>query len=175
MHYNETPHALNLKEKDAIVYVDVFGEIIQVTAESLGREEFKKWKEWSDEDFHEEAKEEHIYRNHTVSIEGISSAKYAVPDHETLMIEEEERREREALKQQIEVAFFACLTDIQQTRLWLYAIEGMSSYRISEVEGATRQAVCASLNKARKNIISFLEKRGCQLPCLPAYSEGVIK
>ena len=49
MHYNETPHALNLKEKDAIVYVDVFGEIIQVTAESLGREEFKKWKEWSDE------------------------------------------------------------------------------------------------------------------------------
>ena len=175
MHYNQTPHAVNIKERDAIVYVDAFGETIQITAESIGQDSFKKWKEWSDEYFYREAKEEHLYRDHTVSLESLAPSEYAVPDCETLLFEAEERRERAELRSQVGIAFFTCLTDTQQERMWLYAIEGHTTREIAEKEGAKHQSVCESVGRGRKNILKFLEKGPCQNAVFAAYSEGAIK
>ena len=173
MYYNQTPHALNLKEQEAIVYVDAFGETIKITAESLGHKKFAEWKEWSDHDFHLEAMRDHVYKNHNVSLEQIAS-RFAVPDREAMMIEMEERRERAELRKQVGIAFFTCLTDIQQERMWLYAIEGMNTCQIAEQENVAQKNVYMSILKARKNILAFLEKGGYKMPVLPAYSEGVI-
>lgn len=173
MYYNQTPHALNLKEQEAIIYVDAFGETIKITAENLGREEFAEWKEWSDHDFHVEAMRDHVYKNHNVSLEQIAS-RFSVPDRETLMIEAEERRERAELRKQVGIAFFTCLTDIQQDRMWMYAIDGLNTCQIAEKEGAAQQSVYESLERARKNILIFLQKGPCKTAIFPAYSEGVI-
>jgi DNA-directed RNA polymerase specialized sigma24 family protein len=99
----------------------------------------------------------------------------SLPDQETLLIEAEERDEREKLKQQIAIAFFTCLTDIQQARMWLYAIEGLTTREIASLEKVSQKNVVISITKARKNILSFLEKGGYQNPYFAAYSEGAIK
>ena len=169
-----TQYALNKRNANAIVYVDAFGEKTEISPEALGKEEFARWKALMDAELHEEEKEDHIYHDHTISFGDLSLAGYTVPDHATVMMEAEEHRAREELKDQLGVAFFTCLSDIQQARMWLYAIEGMTTYQISEIEGATRQAVCASLIKARKNILSFFKKGGCQNAIFAAYSEGII-
>ena len=175
MFYNQTQYAINLKEKDAIVYEDVFGERIRITADIIGEEAFAYWKNWMDESLHEDALETHLYYDHTISMEDPSLIGVSLPDHETLMIEAEERQNREKLKQQVAIAFFTCLTDIQQARMWLYAIEGLTTREIASLEKVSQKNVVISITKARKNILSFLEKGGYQNPYFAAYSEGAIK
>ena len=174
MYYNQTQYALNLKEKTAIVYEDVFGEKIRITADMMGEDTFAYWKAWMDASLHEETLETHLYYDHTISMEDPSLAGVSLPDQETLLIEAEERQERENLKQQVAIAFFTCLTDTQQARLWLYAVEGMTLCQIAEMEGISHQKVSTSISKARKNILNFLEKGGCKTAVFPAYSEGTI-
>lgn len=175
MFYNQTQYALNLKEKTAIVYEDVFGEKIRITADMLGEEAFAYWKAWMDDSLHEEALETHLYYDHTISMEDPSLVGVSLPDQETLLVEAEELREREALKQQVSIAFFTCLTDIQQERMWLYAIEGKNTCQIAEIENVAQKNVYMSIVKARKNILTFLEKGGYKMPVFAAYSEGPIE
>lgn len=161
MHYSQSQYALNLKDKNAIVYVDAYGKKIRITAEDLGGEEFVKWKAWMDADLHEEAKREHLYKNHNVSIETLPLSRFAVMDRETQMIEEEEREERRKLKEQVAQAFFSSLSDAQQERLWLHAVEGLTTRDIAQMEKATHQSVCESIERAKKNIIKNLQKAPC--------------
>ena len=175
MFYNQTQYAINLKETDAIVYEDVFGERIRITADIIGEEAFAYWKNWMDESLHEEALETHLYYDHTISMEDPSLIGVSLPDHETLMIEAEERQNREKLKQQVATAFFTCLTDIQQARMWLYAVEGYNTCQIAEMEKVSQKNVYISIMKARKNILKFLEKGGYKTAVFAAYSEGAIK
>ena len=169
-----TQYALNKRNKNAIVYVDVFGEKTEISLDTLGKEEFLKWKTMMDESLHREELENHIYYDHTIGLSDISLAEYAVPDYETILIEEEERREREELKQQVAIAFFSCLTDIQQERLWLHAIDGFSTRDVAELECVAQPAIIHSLNACKKKILAFLQNGGYQNPLLPAYSEGAI-
>ena len=61
-------YALNKKDKEAIIYLDAFGNITRLTVEDFsGAEEFQKWKEWLDMKNHLDEKEEHIHSNHTIS------------------------------------------------------------------------------------------------------------
>ena len=155
-----TQYALNKRNVNAIVYIDAFGEETEISPETLGDEEFARWKALMDAELHEEEKENHIYRDHTISFEDLALAGYTVPDHATVMMEAEEHREREELKAQVVLGFFTCLSDNQQSRLWLYAIEDRNIYQIGEDEGVAPQAVWRSLQKARKNILNYLQKRG---------------
>lgn len=55
-------YSLNKADSDAIVYTDADGNIIRLTRQCFSTdEEFKKWKAWSDEDFHAEEKKDHLY------------------------------------------------------------------------------------------------------------------
>ena len=169
-----TQYALNKRNGNAIVYVDAFGEKTEISSEALGEEEFTRWKALIDAELHDEEKEDHIYHDHTISFGDLALAGYTVPDHATVMREDEEYRDRAELKEQTEIAFFTCLTDIQQARMWLYAIEGMTLCQIASIEGVSHQKVHTSICKARKNILKFLQKGGCKMPVFAAYSEGVI-
>lgn len=169
-----TQYALNKRNPKAIVYIDAFGEKTEISADALGKEDFSKWKAMMDESLHKQELEDHIYHDHTISFGDISLAGYTVPDYETILIEAEERREREELKAQLGVAFFTCLSDIQQARLWLYAIEGFNTCQIAEMEGAAQQSVYESLERAQKNILKFLQKGPCKMSVFAAYSEGAI-
>ena len=169
-----TQYALNKRNANAIVYIDAFGEKAEISSEALGEEEFARWKALMDAELHEEEKEDHIYHDHTISFGDLSLAGYTVPDHETVMIEAEERREREELKEQLGIAFFTCLSDIQQARMWLHAIEGFTTREIAALEYVSQKNIVTSIAKARKNILTFLVKGGYQNPIFAAYSEGTI-
>ena len=169
-----TQYALNKRNANAIVYVDAFGEKTEISPEALGEEEFTRWKALIDAELHEQEKEDHIYHDHTISFGDLALTGYTIPDHATVMMEAEERREREELKEQLGLAFFTCLSDIQQARMWLYAIEGFNTCQIAELEGAAQQSVYESLERARKNILKFLQKGPCKMSIFAAYSEGVI-
>ena len=169
-----TQYALNKRTADAIVYVDAFGKRIEVTAEGLDAEEFAIWKELLDEDLHNTEKEDHIYHDHTISFDDQSLAGCTVSDYEAVIIEAEEQLEREILKRQLGTAFLTCLSDSQQERLWLYAIDGINTCQIASMEQVSQKNVYTSIMKARKNILKFLEKGGYKTAIFAAYSEGVI-
>ena len=169
-----TQYALNKRNANAIVYVDAFGEKTEISPEALGEDEFARWKALMDAELHEEEKEDHIYHDHTISFGDLSPAGYTVPDHATVMMEAEERREREEIKEQLGVAFFTCLSDIQQARMWLYAVEGFNTCQIASMEQVSQKNVYISIMKARKNILKFLEKGGYKTAVFAAYSEGII-
>ena len=169
-----TQYALNKRNPKAIVYIDAFGEKTEISADALGEEGFSKWKAMMDESLHEQELEDHIYHDHTISFGDFTLAGYTVPDHATVMMDAELHREREALKEQVGLAFFTRLTYTQQSRFWQNAVEGISTRKIATIEGASHQSVCESIERARKKILIFLQKGPCQNAIFAAYSEGVI-
>lgn len=169
-----TQYALNKRNANAIVYVDAFGEKTEILPEALGEDEFARWKALMDAELHEEEKEDHIYHDHTISFGDLALAGYTVPDHATVMLEAEEHRERNEFKELLGVAFFTCLSDIQQERLWAYAIEGLTTREIAEKEGVKQPAIVQTINVSRKNILRFFQKMPYQNPVFAAYSEGII-
>ena len=177
MYDKQTLHSLNKSDPLALVYFDAYGNIIRLTESDFSsKKEFRNWKNWMNMKCHSEEKREHKYKNRFVpiSFSDETLAEYGIPDHETFLIEAEEREEREVIKAQMSVGFFTCLSDSQQARMWLYAIEGWTTREIAESEGVAQPAIIHSLTKARKNILTFLQKGGYQTPDFSAYSEGVI-
>ena len=60
-------YALNKKDPDAIVCKSSTGVHIRLTRlDFSSQEEFEKWKQWSDDDYHCTEKKDHVYANHTV-------------------------------------------------------------------------------------------------------------
>lgn len=63
---NKSIYALNKKDPDAIVYRDADGYIRRLTRTDFSsEEEFLKWKAWSDENYHDAEKREHIHSDNT--------------------------------------------------------------------------------------------------------------
>ena len=60
-------YALNKKDPDAIVCKSATGIHIRLTRlDFSSQEEFEKWKQWSDQDYHHTEKKDHVHANHTV-------------------------------------------------------------------------------------------------------------
>ena len=77
---NKSIYALNKKDPDAIVYRDADGYIRRLTrADFSSEEEFLQWKAWSDEDYHDTEKCEHIHSDNTLSLYGLSDEAASVP------------------------------------------------------------------------------------------------
>ena len=48
----KSDYAKNKREKDAIVYISVTGPVLLTRAAFASEDEFIKWKDWSDGDYH---------------------------------------------------------------------------------------------------------------------------
>ena len=92
----KSSYALNKRDKDAIVY-PCAGELpIRLTREDFETEkDFQTWKAWSDANYHDEEKADHIYFNHTVPLDIAESAAGAVPSPEVVIEHRIERMENE--------------------------------------------------------------------------------
>lgn len=67
-----TDYAINKANSDAIVYRDAYGTVTQLTRTDFSsEEEFLFWKGFSDENYHDIEKEDHLYADHVVSLEAI--------------------------------------------------------------------------------------------------------
>ena len=69
MYDRRSIYALNKKNPDAIVLPDADGNLICLTcADFTDEAEFRRWKRWSDQDFHAEDKSDVEESDHTTSM-----------------------------------------------------------------------------------------------------------
>lgn len=151
-------YALNIAEKNAIVYQDAFGELTRITPDQLsGKKEFRKWKNWIKMKTHTAEKKEHIHRNHSVSLSGLeevlcgeNGTDVSYEDRETLQREQMVALEKVRMIKML-------LTEKQFRRLWLYAVEKKTLAQIAEQEGATISSVQESIDRAKKRCRKFFK------------------
>ena len=159
MFNSKSIYALNKKDPNAIVYPSVDGTLCRLTREDFTSEaEFLYWKERSDRSYHKQEKADHIQANHSISLESLPEKVTATISPELIMIDRQNRLDREQLRQLLLVGLDSCLTATQRRRLWLYCVEGWTEKRISLSENVTQQSVSACIAAARKKIFYFLMK-----------------
>jgi len=152
-------YALNKKDPNAIVYPSVDGTLCRLTREDFASEaEFLYWKGRSDRSYHKQEKADHIQANHSISLESLPEKVTATISPELIMIDRQNRLDREQLRQLLLVGLDSCLTATQRRRLWLYCVEGWTEKRISLSENVTQQSVSECIAAARKKIFYFLMK-----------------
>ncbi|MDD3158757.1 hypothetical protein [Anaeromusa sp.] len=158
-------YILNKKDKEAIIYKDSDGHIIRLTREVFNSEnEFRKWKEWSDEEYHESEKVQHHDSNHTYSLEGLTEKVLAVESVEELLDRRYQEQEREALRHLLMSGFDVHLTPIQRRRLWLYCVDGLSETAIAAAEGVKQQNISKAIRAGKNKLKKFLAKQGVKTP-----------
>ena len=81
-------YSLNKSDPGAIVYRSSYGVHIRLTREDFdSEEEFQKWKDWSDQDYHDTEKTGHVFSNRTLPLNGLSEKSIAVQSPEDVLIE----------------------------------------------------------------------------------------
>lgn len=152
-------YALNIADKNAIVYQDAFGTLIRITPEQFPSiKEFRKWKNWSKMKAHTIEKKEHIHRNHTVSLSDHEDRTTTTPGIEESLVEQENLLSyRQSALEQVQM-IRRILTDKQFQRLWMYCVDNLSVEQIALIEGATSPAIYKSIRQSKKKIYSFFEK-----------------
>lgn len=152
---NKNEYALNIADKNAIVYQDAFGKLIRITPDQFaGIKEYRKWKNWATMKAHTTEKKEHIHRNHAISITDLEGI---LPGENGLDISYEaketiRRNHRDAIAkvQMIKTN----LSEKQFRRLWLYTVEEMTLAEIAKFECVTvasvQESIVRAKNKCRK-------------------------
>ena len=143
-------YTLNRENPDAIIYLDSDGKIIRLTREDFSSdEEFRRWKEWSDQQYKLEAHEANAYRIRKVMlVEGdLRRGAPAISDEPTP--DRMSRKKAAALKV---TKIRRLLTAKQYRRLWLYGAMEMTEEEIARFEGISHQAVSKSLRSAVQRI-----------------------
>ena len=155
----KSDYALNKKDPEAIVCKSVSGVHIRLTRVDFSSdEEFQKWKDWSDEDYHTWEKEEHIHADKTISLYKVSEIVLAVQSPDDILMEESNQRERDRLLHQLAVGLDCCLTLAQRRRLRLYYIDKLTVKQIAEKEGVRHQNVTKRIIQAKNILKDFLQR-----------------
>lgn len=158
-------HAINKKEKDAILYADAYGNIFRITAEDFTNiDEFRKWKELLTEIDHLEEKADHIYRNHNVNLSLFSESMVKVPSKEERIIAIEEKKKYIQKTAALMTAIREAISTLQYRRLWMYYIDGYNTHQIAQLEGTSHQAVSKSMRTAQKIILQISGKQVAKSP-----------
>lgn len=149
-------YSLNKQDPDAIICRSATGEPIRLTrADFSSEEEFLRWKEWSDADYHAAEKAGRKYDDSRVSlIEGLD---IHVPSAEEALLAPELEADRAQLCIDLLERVRACLTDKQYRRVRLYFVEHLDEAQIALIEGVTQQAVSLTLLAAQKNLQKFFK------------------
>lgn len=148
-------YVLNKQDPDSIVCKSSTGVHIRLTRLDFSSpEEFEKWKHWSDEDYHDTEKADHVYSNHTVSSDKLVEVSITVISPEDELMEVFSRQEQEELYRRLETR----LTPAQRRRLWMYCVEGMTVKEIAGMEQKRHQSISECLQTAKEKIKKFFEK-----------------
>ena len=143
-------------DPEAIVYIDSRGTLIRLSVENFASpEEFQRWKEWSDTDYHELEKENHIFSNHTVPATGDG---VVVQSAEDILIGIQNQQERQELVRLLMLGLDSRLTQTQRRRLWLHCVHHLTVRQISVIENATFKNVAKCIVAAKKKLKKFLSE-----------------
>ena len=155
----KSDYALNKKDPSAIVYIDAFGTLTRLTpADFSDPEEFRRWKAWSDESYHQIENAGIAFHKHTLSLHGLSETAIAVQSPEDTLIDALEQQEREKMRRMLIEGLDSCLTPAQRRRLWLYCVDGLTVRQIARAENIRHQSVVECLAAAKQKLQNFLKK-----------------
>ncbi len=154
-------YALNKKDSAAIVYIQADGQVIRLTrADFLTEEEFVKWKTWSDENYHDEEKRDHIYADHTLALIGLPDSVGAVPDAETILKRVHQRMEQKQFCALLVMQLKDILTPTQYRRLWMYYVDSLTEKEIAHIEGVGQRRISTSISDAKNKVIKYFFQKG---------------
>lgn len=152
-------YTMNQRDSDAIVYLDSDGHVIRLTREDFStEEEFRHWKEWSDQQYLRELQKEKGYWERKVTIKEFDQRQDAPADSETMLLEREERMAQKKAALLITRNIRKFLTKTQYRRLWLYGAMQMTEEEIGEQENVSHQAVSKSLRSAMRRIGKYIKR-----------------
>lgn len=155
----KSDYALNKQDPEAIVCKSSTGVHIRLTRLDFATpEEFERWKHWSDEDYHDTEKVDHVYANHTVPADKLVEVSITVISPEDELMEVFSRQEREELHRRLKDGLETRLTPAQRRRLWMYCVEGLTVEEIAGKENVKHQNVSKRIVAAKKILKKFLEK-----------------
>ena len=150
----KSDYALNKMDPEAIVYIDSEGTLVRLTFEDFASpEDFQRWKEWSDNNYHELEKMDHIFFNHTVPASG---GGVAVQSAEDVLVETQNQQERQEMLRLLMAGLDTCLTPTQRRRLWLSCFSNLTVRQIARTENANFQNVAKSIAAAKNKLKKFL-------------------
>ena len=153
-------YALNKKEPDAIIYTDADKNMIRLTREDFNtEEEFLRWKDWSDTDYHLLEKRDHVQTNHTLPMGELTGAAGTADGPEIILEKRMDLQARREYSAEIILRMRGCLTDTQFRRLWMYCAENMTETRIAAIEGASQCSIAESIGTALKKNRRLLQIR----------------
>ena len=154
--YKHSDYAKN-KYSSNIVYAGSNGNV-EITLEQFLREnpemteeDFKYWKNWSDEDYCITDRKDSIEAKHTVSIHSIEETELvSIPSAEEVVMEKLNRENERFYTMKDAEAVLSKLTDIQRRRYLLYEVCGLSTPQIALSEGVSQYTVWESIDAAKK-------------------------
>lgn len=152
----KSDYARNKRNSEAIVYPDnVNGEYLITREHFSSEEEFLFWKEWSDSDYHTQAKGDNREYEHTVSIHALSDEIGAELSPEEMLIIRFDRMNRGKASAEQVFLLQHIVTEKQFRRLWMYFVEGMTQQEIGCLENVSQKRVSKSILSAKKKIKSY--------------------
>ena len=152
-------YARNKMNPDAIVCPDATGKNVLIMREAFSsEEEFRYWKNLSDEDYHIRAQGDWRENDHTVSINVLPEQTGFVQSPEDTMFCRIDRLKRGEASAEFVCLLQSILTEKQFRRLWLYSVDGLTQQRIGRLENASQKRISKSIIAAKKRIIKFLLK-----------------
>ena len=144
-------YSLNKQDPDAIICRSATGEPIRLTrADFSSEEEFLRWKEWSDADYHAAEKAGRKYDDSRVSlIEGLDI--HAPSAEEALLALELEADHAQLSADQLE-RVRACLSTVQYRRLLMLHTKRGSITSIAKIERVSKASISRSISAAWRKI-----------------------
>ena len=156
MYDKKSDYAINKKDPDAIVYTDADRHIIRLTREDFDTEaDFLKWKAWSDDNYHDEEKANHVEDNHTTPMAELPDKAGAVDGPEIVIEQRIERRAQEQYSEETVIRIKGQITEKQFRRLWLYSVGGLTQQQIADAEKVGQRRISTSITSAIKKIKKF--------------------
>ena len=151
-------YALNKKDQEAIVYTDADRRIIRLTRTDFDTEaDFLKWKAWSDENYHDEEKSDHVEDNHTLPLDEKNGA---VDGPEVIIEQRIEKQTKDQYAAETVIRIKGQLTEKQFRRLWMYCVGGLTQQQIAEAENVGQQRISSSIISAVEKIREIFSAEG---------------
>jgi len=159
--------SLNKREKKAIMYSSVNGAQIRLTrADFSSEDEFLKWKDWSDINYHDIERNGRDFYDYGISLDERLDFIGAVPSIEDELFTKPDEAEyiqrRSECRAELLKQIKSTLTERQYRRLWMLHAYGMSTEKIAAAEDVSHQNISKSISAAMKKIHKLLRKQGAK-------------
>ena len=165
--YNQSDYALNVNHSDEIRYRSATGKIISLTEKDfVSEEEFRKWKDFSDENYHIDQNAVNADSYWTTCIDFIEETDIQAEEAHDVISEREE--DAELLAREVRKILKECLTETQLRRLIQSVVYGMTQEQIAQLEGNRQQSVNEGILTAKKKVKKYFEKKSensSKTPC----------